>query len=162
MDYESDVVANRALRPASKPHSSREVHAVPFVAVLDDQVALGDLIGLAALPEYCKPVDLDIYAEDLDDATALVWSAGILNADGDDLVTGSNLITGSTVGRTAGMQGVNVPDCIHKVATWLAQSDSPKIHEEKIVAMKITTAAGTPVAGNVYGVLKYIASEFNA
>ena len=153
--YSSDVVANKALYPPAKPQSGGEVMCQRFKVTLDDEHALNDLIGLGVLPEYCLPVGLDMYLDDLDGATALVWDVGIYNTDEDDLVSGSLLIDGATVGQSAGVQGVNDYEGIHEPATWLAETDAPGIAAEKTVVMKIMTAAATPAAGDIYGVLYY-------
>ena len=154
--FSSDVVSNRALYPPASPAQAGQVMAQRFKATVTDQLALNDLIGLAVIPEFCLPVGLDMYLDDLDDATALIWSVGILNTDADDLVTGSELIAAATVGRTAGVQGVNDYDGIHEPATWLAATGAPGIAAQKTLAMKVTTAATTPVAGDIYGVVYYM------
>ena len=153
----SDMVANRALYPPASPAQAGMVCAQRFkVSLLTTQETLNALIGLAVIPENCLPVGLDMFLDDIDDATALVWSAGILNVAQDDLVTGSELIAAATVGRAAGVQGVNDYDGIHEPAAWLAQTGAPGIAAQKILAMKLTTAPGTPAAGDVYGVVYYM------
>jgi hypothetical protein len=151
----SDVVSNRHLLPPAKPAQAGEVMAQRFkLTVAPADLALNSLLGLAVLPENCLPVDLKMHLDDLDSATTLQWTAGILNLAQDGLVTGSELISAATVGQAAGVQGVNALGCIHEPATWLAQSGAPGLATEKIVAMRITTAP-TGVAGDIYGTLFY-------
>jgi len=159
LDYSSDAVTNRRTRPPATPHSAGEVYVCPFDVTLDDAVAANDLIGLAPLPPYCVPVTIELMATDLDSGTAMLIDVGILNDDEDDLVATSNLIDGSDVCQAGGTARSDDYEGAYEPATWLAESDCPAEHEEKIVAAKVMTAATTAVAGAIRGSLLYRAAH---
>lgn len=162
LTFMSDIVTNKHLYPPVSPKSGREIYVSRFTAAVTDALAINNLIGLAPLPPFCVPVDCKLYLTDIDAGAALVWAAGILDAAKTALVTGSKLIDAATVGRAAGFQTPNVHNGIFLPATWLAEALCPAQHAEKIFAMFIATAAGTPAAGTIYGWLAYRAMEFGA
>lgn len=102
-------------------------------------LALGDIVKLALLPAGHKPVDVILESADLDSATALVMSVGVVNDAGTDLVASTNFITASTVGQAGGVARAAVVDGLQ-----LAASSS-----DRAIGVKVTTAAGTPVAGKL-------------
>lgn len=106
---------------------------------LPDSLAQGDIIKLTHLPAGHKPVDSILEADDLDDATALVLSVGIVNDDGDDLVASTNLIDSSTVGQAGGVARADTVAGLQ-----LAASTS-----DRVIGAKVVTAAGTPAAGKL-------------
>jgi hypothetical protein len=162
LDYSSNEVTNRHLYPPKAPHSAGEVMVTKFKVDLDASLAINDLVGLVPLPANCIPVNYKAWMDDLDGASALVHDVGILNSDKDDLVASSLLVDGSTVGQSAGLVEMNDYECAMAPETWLAETDCPEAYEEKIVAMKIMTAAGTPASGSVRGLLWYRAMENGA
>lgn len=158
--YSSDQVINRFQAPPASPHSAGEVYVADFEVELDDQVAQNDLAGLVALPPDCIPVDICMVVPDLDSGgtPAIVFDVGILNAAKTDLVPSSLLIDGSTAGQAGGVARMDDYECAYEPATWLAESTSPEKHEEKIVAMKVMTAAATAAAGTIRGHVLYRAA----
>jgi len=162
LTYESDVIKNRHLYPPTSPRSAREVHCQKFEVEITAALQANDLIGLAPLPGDCIPVDIVYHSDDLDSGgtPALVMDVGVLNTARDDLVADSNLVTGSTVGQSAGFQRMNDYKGALEAATWLAKSDCPHLEDEKVVAAKVTTAPATGATGKIRGILFYRASEF--
>ncbi len=155
MDYTSDQIANTRFRPPMSPHSAGEKMIAKCMAALDDQHALNNIIGLVELPNNCIPTGISGYSDDLDaGAGALRVSIGILNAAGDDLVAGSLLLTTSDLFASASKFEDDTPDCAHKAATWKATAGFGE-HDKIIVAAKITTAASTAAAGNIYANVDY-------
>lgn len=157
LTYSSDQVANRFQVPPASPHSAGEVHVATFEVALDDQVALNDLVGLAAIPPDCIPVDICMIVPDLDTnvAPAIVFDVGILDAATTALVPSSLLIDGSDAGQAGGVARMDDFECAFEPATWLAAPTSPERHEEKIVAMSIVAAAATAAAGTIRGYVLY-------
>ena len=158
LDFSSNRVVNKHLIPPAKAYTAGQVMAQDFKVAVDNTLAINELVGLAVIPPRHHVIWLDMYLDDIDSAATLVWSAGILNVAKTDLVSGSTFIAASTVGRSAGAQAVNDFNGIYERATWEAEATAPDVNEEKIVAMKVTTAA-TAVAGDIYGTVYYIADE---
>jgi len=160
--YSSDLITNKKQIPAVNAVQARQVYCVPFQVTLSSALALNDLIKLAELPNDCVPVDFVAFLSDLDTngTPALVWDAGILNSDGDDLVSNSKIVSGSTVGQAAGVQRMNASDCVFNYATWIADSECDGRYKNNIVAMKVTTAPATGAAsGTIKGLLFYRSLE---
>jgi hypothetical protein len=157
--YSSDQVTNRFQAPPASPHSAGEVYVANFEVALDADLAANDLVGLAAIPPDCIPVDICMIVPDLDTGTvALLFDVGILNAAKTDLVPSSLLIDGSTAGQAGGVARMDDYECAYEPATWLAEATSPEKHEEKIVALKVMTAAATAAAGTIRGHVLYRAA----
>lgn len=159
LTFSSDIVTNKRVRPAKQPHSAGEEMAVRFKAAVTAALAINNLVGCVVLPPMCVPTDIQVYMDDIDGATSLVWSAGILDTNETDLVTGSKMIDASTAGRTAGLQVMNATG-VWDSATWLAETLCPDRMVEKIVAIKIDTAAGTPASGDIQGIVRYVSDNF--
>lgn len=137
------------------PHSAGEVHVMDDTAELTTALALNDIVKMGYLPAGCVPLDCVLVADSLDSSGDTIQLAvGILNDDEDDLVTAKTFITDAsanatiTVTRAAGATGM------------LALT--PDDDDDQIVAVKVTTAAGTAVAGGVRVILTYRASNLGA
>jgi hypothetical protein len=124
-------------------------------AELTTALALNDIVKMGYLPAGCVPLDCVLVADSLDSSGDTIQLAvGILNDDEDDLVTAKTFITDAsanatiTVTRAAGATGM------------LALT--PDDEDDQIVAVKVTTAAGTAVAGGVRVILTYRASNLGA
>lgn len=98
-----------------------------------------DIVKLAVLPAGHELVDVILESGDLDEATALVVSVGVVNSDGDDLVASTNCITSSTVGQAG---GVARADTVAGLALPASSSD-------RILGVKVNTVAGTPAVGTL-------------
>lgn len=160
LTYESDNIANEKYNPASAPHSAREVYRALGKVAVADPLLITELVGLVVLPANCIPTDIKLLCDELSDATDIVFDVGILNSDKDDLVPSSLLIEGSVMCQNnGGVQDMNRDQCAFEVATWLAEATCPGINVEKIIAMKITTAATTEKAGNVHAIVDYRSAE---
>ena len=114
-------------------------------ASLPDTLAGGDLVKLNKLPAKHRPLDFQLEADSLDGGSAITISVGVLNAAEDDLVASTNFITDDTVAQAGGLKRADVLDGLG-----LAESD-----EDRVIAAKITTVAGTPAAGTLRGKLLY-------
>jgi hypothetical protein len=102
-------------------------------------LAGNDIVKLAYLPAGHKPVDVILESDDLDEATALALSVGVVNAGGDDLVANTNFITSSTVGQAGGVARASVVAGLQ-----LAPSGS-----DRVIGVKVATVATTPAAGTL-------------
>ena len=101
------------------------------------------------------PIEVTLVSDELDsNATdTLTLSVGLLNDDGDDLVTASTFITGATAdatvnvtrGNAVGMMGI-----------------APDDDDDRIVAIKCTAAAATKAAGGARVIMTYRASNYGA
>ena len=87
--------------------------------------------------------DLQVAVSDIDSATALVWDLGI--GDSDEVID-TTIISGSTVGRSA---GVDENDA----------AAAPIDVSEKSLIFEITTGAGTGVAGTVDLYFRHVAGS---
>jgi len=101
--------------------------------------ALNDTIELGLMPSNCEPVDCFLSYEALGASGAV--SLGILNSGKTDLDTsaasGGAAWIGATTVSAAGLTRATTPACT-KVQTSTA---------DRSIALKVTTAIGTPVAG---------------
>ena len=114
-------------------------------ASLPDSLSQGDLVKLNKLPAGHRPLDFILESESLDDGTAITISVGVLNAAEDDLVASTSFLTDSTVAQAGGVARADV-----LAGLGLSESD-----EDRVIAAKITTAAGTAAAGALRGKLLY-------
>lgn len=137
LDYEAPQIST--LVPAKSPKSAGEIMCDYGLASIDASYASGDIVGLARLPKACVPVDCTLLSEALDGGSsvsaAVTAAVGIANASTDDLVSSTNLITATTALQAGGVQRANV-------APALMQGIKAK-NVDRIVALKITNAAGT-------------------
>lgn len=111
-----------------------------------DTLAANDIVALCHLPAEHEIVDFTLQSDDLDTGTpAIAVSVGVLNAGMTDLVSGTNLLTTSTVAQAGGVARASVVDGLQ-----LSTSDA-----NRVVGVKVTTAADTAAAGTLRGVLTY-------
>jgi hypothetical protein len=137
-------------------------------ALTEAQNVTGNLIALGILPARHRLCDLRLEVDPLDTGTALVLAVGILNtyynepdASATDaaaydsggatntgtapaLVSGHNIITGATIGRSSanGSSGITVDEIpAHAIGV-----DNTK---DRIIAVEITTGSTTDIAGDI-------------
>lgn len=108
----------------------------------------GELIHLNKLPARHRPLDFMLEAESLDAGSGLTLTVGVVNADGTDLVAGTEFLVDSTVGQGGGLARAN-----NLNGLGLAESN-----DERIIAAKVTTIAGSGADGAVRGKLLYAAN----
>lgn len=139
-------------RPAISPHSAGEVYASQGAVVIPNTHALNDIVKLCPLPAGCLPVDFKLALEELDSnaSDTLTFSVGILNAAGDDLVSGTEFISAGQSDADA----LHVPNS----PNWLLNIDVSE--SDRVVAMKIMANAATKAEGKAVGVLQYRAEEW--
>jgi hypothetical protein len=123
-------------RPAVSPAAAGEVIVADgTLEVTAGQIAVNDLVGLVILPAFCVPLDFILIEDDLDTGAALVQDVGVLNADKNGLVSATNFITGTTIGRAGGsLRATALPDAL------IAPSAT-----DRIIAVKTTTGGVLPV-----------------
>jgi hypothetical protein len=141
--FNSDI--SGFLYPPATSSQAGVVLASIAEASLPDSLAGNDLVKLNKLPAGHRPLDFQLEAESLDDGSGITISVGVLNADGDDLVASTNFITDDTVAQAGGVKRADV-----LAGLGLAEST-----EDRVIAAKITTAAGTAAAGALRGKLLY-------
>jgi hypothetical protein len=137
------------------PHSAGEVYVSDDIVALPVTLALNDLAKVGHLPADCIPIDVVAIADELDEhaTDTLTFSVGMMNDDGDDLVTAETFITGAqadtdpTVTRAAGagLKGI-------------ARNKTT----DRVLGIKITAAGATKAAGNVRVIMTYRASDYGA
>lgn len=106
------------------------------------------VVALCILPPGCIPVDFTVVLDDLDDAAALVWDGGGIKTTEDEV--DQVMISASTVGQTAGIARSTLFPVVVPAET------------ETLFGIHITTAAGTPKAGTMRGILTYRAVEYGS
>jgi hypothetical protein len=137
-------------RPAIIPSQAGEVIARRGVVTLPNTFGDNDIAEMVPLPAGCVPVDVIVDCGDLDGATALVFDVGVVNAAGDDLVAGTNFMTGLTTGQAGGI--ARMTDL-----TGARLASDPDTHRN--IGIKVTTPAGTPAQGVVGLTLLYRAAD---
>lgn len=139
-------------KPVVAPQSAGEVYVNQGMKVIPATHDAADIVKLCNLPADCMPVDFKLALEELDSngTDTLTFSVGILNAAGDDLVSGTEFI----VGAVSDADALHVPNS----PNWLLGIDVSS--SDRIVAMKITAAAATAAEGKAVGTLSYRASEW--
>lgn len=135
------------------PHSAGEVYVSDDVVELPVTLAADDIAKVGYLPAGCVPIDVMIIADELDThaTDTLRMSVGLLNDDGDDLVTASTFITNAeadaantvTRGNAIGMMGI-----------------APDDENDRVLAIKVTAAGATKAAGGVRVIMTYRASNY--
>jgi hypothetical protein len=71
-------------------------------------LATGDIIVGACLPANCELLDAILVAGDIDSGTALTMTVAQLLQDFTDIVSGTDVITASTVGQAGGVARASV------------------------------------------------------
>ena len=136
-------------------HSAGELYVSDDVVELPNTLAINQLAAVGILPAGCVPVDVKLIADELDTnaSDTLAFSVGLLNTDQDDLVAASTFITGAKTpatvnvvsGNAIGMMGI-----------------APDKTNDRIIALKCTTAGATKAAGGVRVIVTYRASNYGA
>lgn len=141
-----------ANKPAIAPHSAGELYVAEGTVSFPATLADGDIAKVCYLPANCMPVDLMVHTEELDsNATdTLTFSVGLLNADEDAVISGSELITGGTAeavqtvrGAGAGFNGITRDE-----------------FNDRILAVEITADPATGAAGKMRVVMSFRAAEW--
>jgi hypothetical protein len=138
--------------PVATPHSAGELmvntgyYAIPAAAVVNS------VVKLCVLPANCILVDAVLASPDLDSSgsPAIVVDVGILDSAGTSLVDNSEIIDGSTVCQAGGIARMDSINCL---ALGVSTSD-------RVVALKIMTAAATGALGTVYLSILYREAEY--
>lgn len=150
--FESNESKN--FRPPVTSAMAGEVKAVRGSVSLPDTLAQNDIVKLVPLPAEHVIVDCILDADDLDSGAtpAIVLSAGILNSGATDIESGQKLIDGSVIAKTGGVARMD-----QKGAPRIAPTDS-----DRIVGVKVDTAAATKQSGTIGLTLLYRAANFGA
>jgi len=116
--------------------------------------AINDLLEFFPLPENMVPVDFVVDSTDIDNGTAILFSVGLMNAGRTDLSTdaddgGAVWIATTNIGQAGGMA---------RPTTAAAFRVAPSA-SKRMVGAKITTGAGTPVAGTITVTMTYRAAH---
>jgi len=148
--FESETV--KGGRPEAYPVQAGVIYCSSGKYTVGDTFTTGDLVGIAVLPAGCVGVDFILGSDDIDSGTANKLTVGILNENATDLIAGSDFITESTVGQTGGIARA---DKLNLMSGIDVDNDNARI-----IAIKNATAAGTAVAGTLYGTLLYRAVEY--
>jgi hypothetical protein len=122
-----------------------QVVAATGVYEVPATLAANDIVALCHLPAEHEPVDFILQADDLDEATAITLTVGVLNAAMDDLVANTDFITASTVAQAGGVARADVV-----LGLQLAASNA-----DRVIGVKVVTGATTEAAGTLKGVLIY-------
>lgn len=112
-----------------------------------DSLAVNDIIALCHLPAGHEPVDFMLQADDLDTngTPTIVLSVGVLNAGMTDLVASTNFLASSTVAQAGGVAR----------ADQIAGLQLGASNTDRVIGVKVTTAAATKAAGTLKGCLTY-------
>ncbi len=104
-------------------------------------LAVTDVVKLAYLPANHEPVDVILESDDLDGhgTPTMVLDVGVVDSAGTALVASTKVISASAVGKAGGVARADTVAGLE-----LAASDS-----DRVLGVKITTAAATPAAGTL-------------
>lgn len=144
--YESDNVTKA--RPATYPHEAGAVYVSDgtfeiTAAQLVDEI----VVALCVLPIGCVPLDFIVIIDDLDDAASLAWIGGGIKSTEDD-VDQIMIASQTSVGQSAGIARATLFPIVAPLTT------------ETLFGIHVQTAAGTPAAGTIRGILTYRAEEY--
>lgn len=147
--------SNNFDNPVIPPHSAGEVYVSDDTVDLPATISADDIAKVGHLPLDCMPVDLLIFTEKLDsDGTdTLAFSVGLLNDDGDDLVTDSELLKAAAAGEAKTIRG-------DEAAGFLGIDREE--FKDRVLAVKFTTGPATGAAGAMRVVLSYRATNYGA
>lgn len=131
-----------------------ETVAIKASVTLPASYSINDLLEFFELPENAVPVDFVVDSTDIDNGTAVLFSIGAMNAGRTDLSTdaadgGAVWIATTNIGQAGGMVR---PTTV--AAFRVAPSNS-----KRMIGGKITTGAGTPVAGTITVTMTYRAAH---
>lgn len=137
-------------KPVPTPTGGDVVATRFSLALKTTDLALNTVGAVGVLPANCLPVAVLLDSDDLDSGTAAAMSVGILDSAGTDISTaaadGGAAWGASITVAQAGGQAQVLSKAISRV--------QPSNHDRK-VGIKVTTAAGTAVAGEVGITLLY-------
>ena len=110
-DHAAGTILTGQPLQGSVPALTQQITGVPIFQISDitlaattDPLATNDIYVAGCLPADYRLIDFILIAGDIDTATALVMSAGLLYPDFTDLVGAStNVITTSSVGQAGGV-----------------------------------------------------------
>lgn len=152
---------NKELFHLAVPERAGEIAVVRATVTIAAALTVDDVMLLAQLPPYCIPIDAKAYWPDMDSATSLVWSLGVLDTTNLDLVSSSMGILSSTVGQAAGLAVLNNDDWFFP-ATYLAETDCPDLSAGLTMAFNVDTAPGTSAtSGTIVADILYRSTLFD-
>jgi hypothetical protein len=145
----------QAVNPVPSIHSAGEVHVAEGKYDAPDSIVIDDIIKLHKIPAGCIPIDCRLEMDDLDDATSMVVSLGLMELGASDLLTNSELIKASDLGQAGGVARMDQLDTARRAVLEVA------VDVQRFVALHVTTAAGTAAAGRIKSSVLYRAKEYN-
>lgn len=135
--------------PLPYPKCAGEVVAYRFSYTVPTTIAEGDIIELAVLPAFCRPVDAIFDSADLDSGSpAIVWDIGVMSGavgDGGSRTCGDELFDGITTSQAGGV----VRPTLQKAFQISPTSD------HRSIGAKLVTDAATAAAGEIGLTLYY-------
>ena len=153
--YQSDWITGRKQMPT--PAGSEVVNVLLSHTMTADEVdalAAADLIVMGEIPEDCVFVDAICADTDLDSGDALDLDFGIVNAGETDWATNGELQNSILVAGTTHV--ARVTPTVEMLTTASPSTGGTKL------GYKVSTAAGTAVAGTIYVSLSYRAAAFGS
>lgn len=152
--FTSDLITNIKRRPLVMPDVAGSVVVQSAVVSIPNTHAANDIIKLNVLPAGCVIVDFKLVLEELDShaTDTLTYDLGILNSDGDGIVSGTKLISAGQSDADT-VQSINVAEGMLSIGV---------DDEGRTIAAKITNVAATKAAGTATGILTYRASAYGA
>ena len=162
--YISDAISNS--RPPITGDGAGDVLNVKQSVAVDTSLAANDLILFCKLPAGHEPVAGNVFATDLDtNATPTVTiTVGVLNDAGTDLVSGTEFVVDSAVGKAGTLEafalkgGLNLTPLNAVSASDVGTNNAYVKGGDRVVAGKITNAGSTKAAGTVGISFEYKAS----
>ena len=160
----SDLVANfRATPPVQ--NEAHQLHGRLRVAQGTLELATGDLdtadiVMLAPIQANASIVSIRLASDDLDSATALLWSVGIHLAKDDSVVDADAYATAITLGQAAtaftefAFEARNIDATGQQM--WEDGGQSLDPGELYYLSMTVSTGAGTAVAGTLSYIIEYV------
>ena len=135
------------------PHSAGEVMVMDETVELPATLALADIAKIGHLPAGCVPLDMIVHMGALETGTAaLVVTAGILDDDETGLVAAGTFAVATAVENTA----------VVARGTGTGMAGIAPSANERVLALKVTTAAATAAAGNIRVIMTYRTANYGA
>lgn len=140
--------------PCVAPSMTGVLYVTEGTVELPATAADGDIARICYLPADCVPVDLVVHTEELDSNTTdtLTFSVGLLNSDGDAVISGTTLLAGGTADAVQTLRGAGAGfNGITRDKT-----------NDRILAVEITADPATGAAGKMRVVLTFRVSQWGS
>lgn len=153
--YISDAISNS--RPPITGDGAGEVLNAKQSVAVDTALAANDLLLFLKIPAGHEPVGGNVFSTDIDSnaSPTVTVTVGVLNNAGTDLVSGTEFVVDSAVGKAGTLEafalrsGLNLPVLNSVTGSDDGTGNAYVKGGDRVLAGKITNAGTTKVAGTM-------------